>query len=173
MEIKFEGKYDKDTFFKAVRLANQPTRRQGRFLVIMGAFALIAIGLLLVRVIESGDVTSSLILLIAAIALGVGVGWSYGRAYFTARRLWSNPGTRRALSGSMTNQGIRYVLDVGTNTIRWDRFIRVRRSQDFVALVREDGLLVLFPRGFFHSEGDWRKFNRLVEQKVTPSQSRT
>jgi hypothetical protein len=169
MEIRFQGKYDKDTFFRAVRLANQPTRRQGRFLAIMGTFALIAIGLLFFRVIESGDVTGSLILLLAAIALGAGVGWSYGRVFFTARKLWSNPGTRRSLQGTITNQGIRYVLDVGTNTIRWDRFIRVRRSQDFVVLVREDGLMVIFPRSFFQKGGDWRKFNRLVEQKVTKS----
>jgi len=173
MEIKFQGTYDKDTFFKAVRLANQPTRGQGRFLVIMASFAVIAIVLLLYRVYETGDVTGSVILLLGAILLGAGVGWSYSRVYFTARRLWANPGTQRALKGDITNQGIRYVLDKGTNLIRWDRLIRVRRSQDFVTLVRDDGLLIIFPQGFFGNDADWRKFNRFVELKVTHSKTRS
>ena len=166
MEIKFQGKYDKATFFKSVRLANKPARKQRRFLAIISTFALISIGLLLYRVFESGDLMGSAILLVAAIALGGGAAWPYLRAYFAARKMWANPGTRRHLEGRVNNQGITYVLGVGTNEIRWTRFSRVRSTDGLVTLIREDGLLVIFPRPFFRNDAEWRKFVRLVALKV-------
>lgn len=167
MEIKFQGKYDKATFFKSVRLANKPARKQGRFLAIISTFALISIGLLLYRVFESGDLMGSAILLVAAIVLGGGAAWPFFRAFTAARKMWANPGTRRHLKGRVTNQGVTYVLGADTNEIRWVRFSRVRRTQDLVTLIRDDGLLVIFPRRFFRNNADWRKFVHLVELKVT------
>jgi hypothetical protein len=166
MEIKFRGKYDKATFFKSVRLANKPTGNQGRFLAIMATFTLISIGILLYRILETGDMMGSAILLIAAIVLGGFIGWSYFRIYFAARKMWANPGTRRALKGQVNNRGITYVMEAGTNEIRWARFSRVRSTEDLVTLIRDDGLLVIFPRHFYRSDADWRKFIRLVKQKV-------
>jgi hypothetical protein len=170
MEIKFGGKYDKATFFKSVRLANSPDRKQRRFLAIISTFALISIGLLLYRVFESGDLMGSAILLVAAITLGGGALWPYLRAYFTARKMWANEGTRRPLQGVVTNQGITYILVDGRNEIRWERFRRVRKTGDLVALVRSDGLLLVFPRSFFNRDADWRKFSRLIDKRLNPSQ---
>ena len=169
MEIKFKGRYDKATFYNSVRLANKPPRKQRRFLVIISTFALISIGLLLYRVFESGDLMGSAILLVAAIALGGGAAWPYLRAYFTARMMWANEGTRRPLQGVVTNQGITYFLAEGRNEIRWERIKRVRKTGDLVTLVRSDGLLLVFPRSFFVRDADWRKFSRLIDKQFTPN----
>ena len=44
----------------------------------------------------------------------------------------------------------------------------MQKTNDLVALVRDDGLLVAFPRSFFKNETNWKKFNKLVDQKVIP-----
>jgi hypothetical protein len=90
------------------------------------------------------------------------------RPYFAARKLWDIPGTQRPLKGAVTNQGIIYVFPEGEVTIEWKRFNRMQKNQDLVTLVRDDGLLVVFPRSFFKSESNWKKLNKLVAEKVTP-----
>jgi hypothetical protein len=166
MEIKFRGQYDKALFFKSVRLANQPPRNQVRFLWLMLAFAVGAIILLLYRVFETQDFAGNAILLGAALILLAVLGGIFLWPYFSARKMWENPGTRRELKGQITNQGITYVLDEGLNEIRWERFRRLRKSEVVVTLVRNDGLLLIFPRRFFKHDADWRKFNKLVSSKI-------
>jgi hypothetical protein len=169
MEIKFQGRYDKSLFFKSVRLANRPVGSRGRYLAIMLVFALIAVGILIYRVLETGDFVGNAILIIAAVALGCIVALVYLQPYFSARKMWSNPGTRRELKGQVTNRGIVYNLKGGQNEIHWERFSRIRKTGDVVTLVRKDGLLVIFPRRFFKRDADWRRFNKLASSKVTIS----
>ncbi len=168
MEINFRGQYDKATFYKAVRLANQMTKSQQRFIFLMTLFAIMALGLVMYRILMSGDWQANLILLLGSLVLGGGVAWVHLVPYYTARRMWANPGTRRMLRGQITNQGIVYLLDAGRNEIPWGRFRRVRKAEGLVTLVREDGLLVIFPRRFFKKASDWRKFLTLVEKKLAP-----
>ena len=165
MEIKFNGQYDRSLFFKAVRLANQPARNQRRFLAIMLVFSLIAIGIMLYRIFETGDWMGNLILIGATVLSVSIVAWVMLQPYFSARKMWANPGTRRPLKGVVTNQGITYQLEAGDNQILWGRFNRVRKTTDMVTLIRNDGLLVIFPRRFFKKDADWRKFEKLVESK--------
>jgi len=167
MELQFQGQYDQALFYKAVRLANQPARHQVRFLWFMLMFAVGALVLLLYRVFETRDLAGNAILLGAAMILAIVVSGIFLQPYLTARRLWANPGTRRELIGKITNREITYILDAGVNEIRWERFKRVRKSEDLITLVRSDGLLVIFPRRFFRNNADWRKFLRLVEGKLT------
>ena len=165
MEISFQGQYDKKLFVKAVRLANQPSRNQRRFISITPVFAVAAIGLMVYRILDTGDLEGNLILLLAALLLGGIVTWIYLAPYVAARRMWANPGTRRHLKGRINHQGIIYELEAGTNEIKWERFTRVRKADGFVTLVRNDGLLVVFPKSFFKKSSDWRKFLKLVEIK--------
>ena len=166
MDIQFRGQYDRNLFFKAVRLANQPARNQQRFLVMMTIFSFAAIGVMLYRGIETGDMGGNLILLAVALVLGGIVAWIYLTPYFTARKMWANPGTRQALKGRITNRGITYILDAGINEIRWNRFTRIRKSGEMVTFIRNDGLLLVFPQHFFKKSSDWRKFLKLVEVKL-------
>jgi len=165
MEINFQGQYAKDLFFRAVRLANRPAKNQQRFITMMTIFSIAAIGVMLYRIFETGDWKGNLILLVAALVLGGIVAWVYLAPYFTARKMWANPGTRRALKGQVTNRGITYILEAGINEIRWERFTRVRKTEDMVTLIRNDGLMVIFPPRFFKKTSDWRRFVKLVEGK--------
>jgi hypothetical protein len=171
MVIEFRGQYDKKLFFQAVRLANRPARNQQRYVFIMTTFAIVAIGIMIYRVIQTGDLMGNVILLGGALVLVGIVGWIHLTPYFTAQKMWTNPGTRRELKGQVTNQGITYLLEAGVNEIRWEHFSRVRKNQDTVTLVRNDGLLVIFPRRFFRKDADWRKFTKLIENKGFKSSS--
>jgi hypothetical protein len=166
MQINFHGQYDKDLFFKAVALANRPPKNRQRLLSIMLVIAVGAIGVIAYRIINSGDWPGNIVYLVAALFMGGFVSQIYLRPYFAARRLWANPGTQRPLKGKITDQGITYVFPEGENHIEWRRFNRLQKTTDLVTLVREDGLLVVFPRRFFKSESNWRNFNRLVGNKV-------
>jgi hypothetical protein len=167
MQIRFQGQYDKDLFFKAVALANRPTKDRQRLLSIMLVIAIIAIGVICYRIITTGDLLSNAIFLAAAIFMAGFVTQIFVRPNFVARKLWSNPGTQRPLKGTITKQGISYVFPEGETTINWGHFKRVQKTDDLVTLVRgKDGLLVVFPRTFFKSQNNWQKFKRLVDEKV-------
>jgi hypothetical protein len=168
MQINFQGQYDKDLFFKAVALANRPPKNRQRLLSIMLVIAIGGIGVIGYRIITSGDFLGNFVYLTAAIIMGGFVVQIFLRPYLVARKLWANPGTQRSLKGTITNQGITYVLPEGENKIEWVRFNRLQKTNNLVTLVRKDGLLVIFPQRFFKSENDWQKFNKLVSKQVTP-----
>jgi hypothetical protein len=166
MQINFQGQYDRDLFFRAVMLANRPPKNRQRLLSVLLVVAIGALGVISYRIITTGDLLGNAIYLAAAIFMGGLVVQIFLRPYFVARKLWENPGTRRPLRGTVTNRGITYVLPEGENQIEWGRFNRLQRNDQMVTLVRKDGLLIVFPRSFFKSENNWKKFNRLVDEKV-------
>jgi len=167
MEIPFKGQYDRNIFFRAVKLANRPPRNQVRFLGLISLFAVGALGLMVYRIVTSGDFAANAIWLLAALLMVAVLGWVTFQPYFLARKMWANPGTRRPLRGTITHRGVVYDLPEGRNEIPWSRFRRLRKSQDLVTLVRDDGLLVVFPQSFFKKSADWRKFLKLLESIST------
>jgi hypothetical protein len=122
--------------------------------------------LLLYRIIDTQDFAGNAILLGATVIMVIVVGGIFFQPYFTARKLWANPGVHRVLKGLISNRGIIYRLEAGKNEISWDRITRIRQEADLVTLVRSDGLLLVFPRRFFSRDSDWRKFLRLVDKVV-------
>jgi hypothetical protein len=168
MQINFKGQYDRDLFFKSVALANRPPKNRQRLLSFLLIIAIGAIGVIGYRMITSGDWLGNIVYLAAAIFMGGFVAQVFLRPYFVARKLWANPGTQRPLKGIVTNQGITYVFPEGENVIPWKRFNRLQKTDDLVTLVRNDGLLVIFPRSFFKSDSNWQKFNKLVDNSVAP-----
>ena len=167
MQINFQGQYDRDLFFKAVALANRPPKNRQRLLSIMLVIAVGAIGVIGYRMITSGDWVGNIVYLGATIFMGGFVAQIFLRPYFAARKLWANPGTRRPLKGTITNQGVTYVFPEGENQITWERFNRLQKTDDLVTIIRRDGLLVIFPKHFFKNESSWQKFIKLVNSKVT------
>jgi hypothetical protein len=166
MQINFQGQYDRDLFFKAVALANRPPKNRQRLLSFLLVIAIGALGVIGYRIIATGDLFGNVLYLAAAIFMGGFVAQIFLRPYFVARKLWENPGTQRPLKGVVTDHGINYVFPEGENQIEWKRFNRLQKNDDLVTLVRKDGLLVAFPRQFFKSENNWKKFNKLVDEKV-------
>ena len=163
MEIPFNGQYDRDLFFRAVRLANRPPKNQARFLGFTSLFAVGAVILMIYRILTTQDFAGNAVWLFAALLMVAALGVVSLQPYFLARKMWANPGTRRALRGTITNRGVVYELPEGRNEIRWERFRRFRKTEELVTLIRDDGLLVVFPQRFFKKSSDWRKFLKLLE----------
>ena len=166
MEIKFHGKYDKQLFFRSVRLANQPARSQRFLQPLMLVFVLAAIGVLVARLVESGDILGNASYIAVIMIAGSFVARAYSLPYFAARKLWANPALQEDLRGSITRNGIIYKLKQGQNEMPWSRFRRIRRARGLTTLVARDGLLVIFPRHFFKTDNDWLKFNQLVDNSI-------
>lgn len=168
MQINFQGQYDKDLFFKAVALANRQPQNRRRLLSMLLVIAVGGLGVIVYRMITSGDLYGNVLYLAAAIFLGGLVGQILLRPYFVARKLWENPGTQRPLKGYASHQGVTYQLPEGDNFIAWTRCNRMQKIDNLITLVRNDGLLLVFPQDFFRGERDWQKFNQLIDGKITP-----
>ncbi|MFH2040469.1 MAG: YcxB family protein [Chloroflexota bacterium] len=166
MEIKFRGKYDKNLFFRSVRLANQPSRNQRFLQPLMLVFVVVALGVLVVRLVNSGDLLGNASYIVVIMIAGSFVARAYMLPYLAAQKLWVNPSVQTELGGIVTRKGITYSLKQGQNEIPWNRFRRIRRAIGLTTLVTRDGLLVIFPKHFFKSDTDWLRFNQLVDSSI-------
>lgn len=166
MEIKFSGKYDKELFFRSVRLANLPARSQRFLQPLMLVFVLTALIVLMVRLVNSGDLVGNASYIAVIMITGSFVARAYLLPVLAARKLWSNPALQSELHGRVTRNGIIYTLQKGQNEMPWNRFRRIRRARGLTTLVARDGLLVIFPRHFFKTDNDWQKFNQWVDANI-------
>lgn len=166
MEIPFHGQYDKELFFKSVRLANQPPRNRRLVRTFMLVFILAAIVVLISRLIETGDILGNATYIALIMLIGAFLARSYLQPQLAAQKMWNNPSVRRRLNGVITKRGIIYHLEEGNNEIPWERFLRVRKAQNLTTLTTRDGLLVIFPQRFFKNQADWQRFNSLIDSKV-------
>ena len=167
MLIKFQGQYDKDLFYKAVALANRPPKNRQRLLSVLFVIAIGAIAVIGYRLITFGNWSGNLVYLAAAVFMGGYVGYIFSRPYFTARKLWANPGVRRSLKGMIDNVGVHYIFSDGGIDIAWKDFNRLQKTDELVTLIRKkDGLLLIFPQRFFKGKNNWQKFCHLVESSV-------
>ena len=172
MQINFQGQYNRDLFFRAVALANRQPKNRQRLLSFLLVIALGGFLVIVYRIITDSDLLGNAVYLAAAIFMGALVGQIFLRPYFVARKMWENPGTQRPLKGMATDQGITYILPEGENKIPWARFNRLQQTDDLLTLVRNDGLLLVFPQSFFKGQSDWQKFVKLVGNKVSPLDER-
>jgi hypothetical protein len=130
-------------------------------------FFVLAAGVVLVmRLIESGDILKhatyiTLLLIVAAFTLRPLL-----QPRLAARTLWANPGVQRKLNGTISNQGFTYILPNGKNHIPWENINRMRKRPDLVTMITITGLLLVFPQRFFKNVADWDRFNRLLDKKV-------
>lgn len=166
MQIKFHGKYDRRLFYKSVMLANRPARSQRWVQPLMLVFVSVALCILVIRLVNSGDLLGNASYIAVVMIAGSFVARSYLLPYLAARKLWANPAVQGDLAGTISRQGIVYSLKQGQNDMPWSRFRRVRRANGLTTLVARDGLLVIFPRRFFKSDTDWQKFNQLVDTNI-------
>lgn len=170
MEISFHGQYDKELFFKAVGLANQPPKSRRFVRTFMILFIAAAIVVLISRLIESGNILDNATYIVLVMLIGAFLVRSYLQPHLAAREMWSNPSVRMKLGGVVTKKGIIYRLEAGNTEILWERFLRVRKARNLTTLTTRDGLLVIFPQRFFKNQADWERFNSLVDSKVVSIQ---
>ena len=86
MEIPFNGQYDKELFFKSVRLANQPPGNRRFVRTFMLVFVVAAIAVLVSRLIETGNILGNA----TYIALVMLIGAFLVRSYLQPHR-WVVP----------------------------------------------------------------------------------
>lgn len=129
-------------------------------------FTLGTLAILVYQSLVSGQLADNAIFIGAAVLIIGVIGVVFLRPLIAAEKMWKEPGTRRVLKGEITNQGVIYQLDLGRNEIAWQRINRLRKNEDMVTLVREDGLLMVFPRYFFKKDTEWRKFIQIATKQV-------
>jgi len=167
MEIPFEGRFDQETLFRAIWLGNRvPLRRDygSWIIVLLILFDLYQLfSLLMMRPISLWRVAASLVFLALLVYL-------LFRVYFisrrTANRLWPTIAEQGLVRGRITPEGVIFVDGSGENEIPWEQFSRARKSPELVSLVTQTHKLSAFPRSFFRSDDDWRRFNDRVVQEI-------
>jgi hypothetical protein len=166
MAIEFNGQFDKQTFFKAVSLANRPSLRSRifRYVVIgiAGLFLVINIFNFFARGGQNpNDILSLVLSIIILLYFIFGVRLT---TYALASRLWKSESVRKQQAGTITEEGITYHPE--PTVIEWKRFSRGHALEDMQLLMTEDGLLSIFPRSFFASDEDWKTFQGWVTTRL-------
>lgn len=171
MEIPFKGQYDRPTFFRAVRLANQPARNAGRlrWLALAALAVLAALSLQSLRSPEENDPFTWVRLGLGLALLLAYLLWPWGLAFVQARRLWANPALRQPISGRLQARGLTFTNTNPYRTVAWESYARLRLAPDLATLLTPAGVLTALPRSFFKSESDWQAARQLLQSKVKPT----
>ncbi len=168
MEIPFKGQYDRATFFRAVRLANQPARNGGRlrWLALAALAVLLALAIQSLRRPADNDPFTWVRLGLGLALLLAYLVWPYGLSFIQARRLWANPALQRPISGRLQERGLTYTNTTPYRTVPWESYARLRLAPDLATLLTPAGVLTALPRSFFKSESDWQAACKLLQNKV-------
>lgn len=172
MEIEFQGQYDKDTIFRAVKLANKPSKRNSFIrigLAILIAFIFIAyfIAISNKESPSSFEIFRSGRHLITIPVILYFLLQPYISSYQTATNLWKNPTMQKPLAGTISGQGIAYISSSkGRKEMDWGNFAKKQVTDNLIVLLTVDGVLSFFPRHFFKTDNDWRIVVQWVNSKV-------
>jgi hypothetical protein len=171
MEIEFQGQYDKATLFKAVQLANKPSKRN-TILRISFAVLIVALFVAYAIAIANKDSLSSFEIfrsgrhLITIPFLLYFLLQPYISAYQTTNNLWKSPFMRAPMQGVVSSQGIVYGVSVGRTETPWGKFAKKQVTNNLIVLLTDDGILSILPRHFFKTENDWQIVTQWVKVKV-------
>lgn len=168
MEIEFFGKYDRRTFFQAVALLYQPTRRKTvNRIVILALFVLMYTAYFVALAPPEVPSTTSLPRTIWHLVVALIVVYllllPYISAYREASRIWKYPTVQDPSSGFVTSQGITYNLPSGQKVRPWYEFSSIKLAEDFIALITPDGTFSLLQRDFFKTEQDWQTLLEFIK----------
>lgn len=171
MEIEFQGQYDKSTTFKAVKLANKPSKLTS--IIRIGLTALIAFIFIAYYIaIANKESPSSFEIfrsgrhLISIPILLYFLLQPYISSYQTAANIWKNPIMQKPLSGVISSQGVAYISPTGRRETDWAKFAKKHITENLIVLLTADGVLSFFPRHFFKDDNDWRIVVQWVNSKV-------
>jgi hypothetical protein len=170
MEINFCGQYDKKSFYRAIVLADRPTKRNRVLYVI---FAIILVGLIVAMIVdillngirETGQLR--LVRLLFSLATVSYVLLSpYIRSWRTASRLWRDSSIQVPLNGSVTSSGFLYKSSCSQKEYKWMQFSKKLIGPEMVVLLTVDGTISILLRCFFESDADWERVTQLVDFNV-------
>lgn len=171
MEIKFQGQYNKDIVFKAVKLANKPSKtsffiRIGLVVLIIIIFIAYIISIFTKDSLSSFEIFRSGRHLITIPVLLYFLVQPYISSYRTATNLWNDPILQKPFSGFISSQGITYNLPAEIQGFSWAEFAKKNVTDDLIVLLTTDGILAFFPRHFFKDNNEWRTVTQWVNSKV-------
>lgn len=168
MEINFGGEFSEANVRQAIKLVSRPTgwRRITRWLMPVGT--LLALGLS-VYVILTGEEDLSYRMLRSGI-LFLLLGYYSISPYLKARQLGTQFWRRLQQQGRQRGQadalGVTWQAGERSSQIGWDQFDRRFETPDLLVLLTAEGVLHMFPRQFFASESDWKRFIDLTSTRV-------
>lgn len=172
MEVEFQGQYDRASLFRAVALANQPSRR-GAILRI-GLATLILVVYVVYFVHAALEDTSSTFDILRAgrhlVTMLIFAGfllWPYISSRFTASKIWKGSSVQCMLTGRISSEGTVVLRASGAQEeTPWERFAKKRISDDLIVLLTADGILFMFQRNFFKTDRDWQRVKQWVNFEV-------
>jgi hypothetical protein len=166
MDIEFKGTYTRKDVFRAVFLANKPTKKQEIIRIALASLALVIyVGYNILMSVQNKTplFDSSLIVSYFIYLLLIALFMYYPNitSTITALKIWRAPTMRYEYKGKISSEGILYT---GKKTmITWEQIRRKQITSEIIVLLTSNGILSFFPRGFFKSEGDWQRAIELVE----------
>lgn len=171
MDIEFRGSYDKETVFKAVKLANSSKRAS---IVQIGIIVLLVIILVAYFVsmiskdswstmdyLRSGRHLITLPLLIYFLLQ------PHLSSRKTASAIWKKPSISMLHQGIINTHGITYrLIPSGQIEIEWSKFVRKVATDSLIVLLTAEGTISIFPRSFFVSEQEWQIVTQWINARV-------
>jgi hypothetical protein len=166
MDIDFKGTYIRKEVFRAVFLANQPTRKRELIRIGIASLALVIyVGYNLLLSIQNktpflgpNTIVSHLVYLLL---IALFMYYPNITSSITALKIWRAPTMRYEYKGKISSEGILFTGK--KTTITWDQISRKQITSDIIVLLTSSGILTFFPKRFFKSEGDWKRAIELVE----------
>ncbi len=168
MEIKFQGQYTRILLIRALALANKPRpfwRGVSQALQVAVIVLILIATLSLFR--SVAPLQARLIPWLATIFL-----LAYLRVsafivpFLSVDRLWKNPAMRAPISGQVNKEGVSYKSSENRRTYTWDHLAQLRKSKDLMVMLTDEGVLSIYPREFFTSDEDWKRFGEMATSKV-------
>lgn len=175
MEIRFKGIYDKPTVFKAVALANKPTRK--KFLIRAGLvllFLVIYTALFLNTAKQEGLTQEEMLRsprhLVIALVILYYLFQNLLTSRLAASALWKKPATQKELSGILSNHSLAYMTNGKVSKeFAWEKFVKKDVTPELMVLVSKEGAMCFIPSYFFRTPEDWQRALALVNERVKVS----
>lgn len=167
MEIEFYGTYERKAYFRAVSLIYKPSSKSTWLRIIF--FLIFAAAYIALIISSFQTTTASKISLLIGYLITFTVVTSftfrpYITAYTQARKDWSNPITHLPIQGMVSEQRVTFNPGSSSHAIEWNNFLKLEKSNDFVALVTSDETMVLLQRSFFQDDAEWQTLMQWIEQ---------
>lgn len=165
-EVPFEGRIDRRLAVEAQRLYLRPGPR-GAVMLVVGLVIIFSCMVAVPWILHgSGPGAVSIAEVAAFMALWVASMWFFSpilnaRRVERTSRIFGTP-----LHGRVTEAGVHLESAYGTSDLPWELFFRFKATESLVILYQSAQMFNVFPRSFFGSDEDWRRFRAWVEEKV-------
>jgi hypothetical protein len=85
------------------------------------------------------------------------------------QKIWQSIQAQPRMEGTVTPAGVTFTFGEDIQDLPWERFFRIRKSEDMTILLAKNGILSMFPRRFFPNSAEWSQVHQLIDQHVKAS----